>query len=68
MAGGQKELDRPLPAATSFVWGLGTVVSAVLGAGLRLTSLREYADSDMYPGLGDAALAIPSIYILAAQH
>jgi SAM-dependent methyltransferase len=63
----EQELDRPLPAKTSFVWGLGTVVSAVLGAGLRLTSLREYADSEGYPGLGDAALAIPAIYILAAQ-
>jgi SAM-dependent methyltransferase len=64
----EQELDRPLPAKTSFVWGLGTVVSAVLGAGLRLTSLREYADSELYPGLGDdAVLAIPSSYILAAQ-
>jgi SAM-dependent methyltransferase len=64
----ERELNRPLPASTSFVWGLGTVVSAVLGAGLRLTSLREYADPEMYPGLDDdAARAIPSIYILAAQ-
>jgi SAM-dependent methyltransferase len=63
----ERELDQPLPAKTSFVWGLGAVVSAVLGAGLRLTSLREYADPEGYPGLGDAASVIPAIYILAAR-
>jgi SAM-dependent methyltransferase len=64
----EQELDQPLPAATSFAWGLGAVVSAVLGAGLRLTSLREYPDSDLYPGLGETGLAIPAIYILAARY
>lgn len=64
----EQKLDRPLPSRTSFVWGMGAVVSAVIGAGLHLTSLREYADPEMYRGLrDDAALAIPSIYILAAQ-
>lgn len=60
-----KTIDIPVPTSTSFVWGLGEVVTAFLGAGLRLVHLREYPITEMYDGLTDAA-HIPAIYITAA--
>jgi SAM-dependent methyltransferase len=50
----------------SFVWSIGSVVSAVLAAGLTVRSLQEFAEADMYPGLGDAAGQIPATYLLTA--
>ena len=51
----------------SFVWGLGSVVEAVVGAGMVVERLTELPDPAMYPGLGDAAARIPAIYILSAR-
>ncbi|TCC59423.1 class I SAM-dependent methyltransferase [Kribbella pittospori] len=50
----------------SFVWSIGSVVSAVLAAGLTVRSLQEFAEADMYPGLGDGAGCIPATYLLTA--
>jgi SAM-dependent methyltransferase len=50
----------------SYVWSIGSVVTAVLEAGLTLKSLREFPDPDMYPGLGDQAVDIPATYLLVA--
>jgi 2-polyprenyl-3-methyl-5-hydroxy-6-metoxy-1,4-benzoquinol methylase len=50
----------------SFVWSIGSVVSAVLAAGLTLRSLQEFSVTDMYPGLGDGADRIPATYLLTA--
>jgi SAM-dependent methyltransferase len=60
------QLAADTGAANARVWGIGEVVSAVLGAGLTLTSLREYGDSAMYPGL-TASAHLPSTYIVTAE-
>ncbi|MFG1621583.1 class I SAM-dependent methyltransferase [Kribbella sp. NPDC049227] len=52
----------------SFVWSIGSVVSAVLAAGLTVRSLQEFAEADMYPGLGDGAGRIPATYLLTATN
>jgi SAM-dependent methyltransferase len=59
--------EDPLPEHTSFVWGIGSVVTALLAAGLRIIALEEFADPEMYPGLGPTADLIPSSYLLCAQ-
>lgn len=50
----------------SFVWSIGSVVTAVLAAGLTLRSLQEFPERGMYPGLGDQAAHIPATYLLTA--
>ncbi|MFC7625033.1 class I SAM-dependent methyltransferase [Microlunatus sp. GCM10028923] len=57
---------EPLPDHTSFVWSLGRVVTALLGAGLVIRSLEEYAQPELYDGLGPAADALPACYLLVA--
>jgi SAM-dependent methyltransferase len=52
---------------SSFVWSIGSVVTAVLDAGLSLRSFQEFPDRDMYPGLGDHATSIPATYLLTAE-
>ncbi|MBO0812569.1 MAG: AAA family ATPase [Microlunatus sp.] len=61
-----RTIGTPDVSHRSFVWGIGRVVTAVLDAGLTLTSLQEFGDPTMYPGLGDAADDLPAIYLLAA--
>jgi hypothetical protein len=51
----------------SFVWNLGSVVSAVLDAGLTIRSLREFPDDEMYAGLGAAKRSLPATYLLTAD-
>lgn len=58
--------DRNAPPLRSFLWSLGSVVTALLGAGLRIEALREAPASEMYDGLGDAAAALPAIYYVKA--
>lgn len=58
---------EPLPDHTSFVWSLGRVVTALLGAGLVVRSLEEYAQPELYDGLGPAAAALPAAYLLVAE-
>src|SRR5690606_17950123 len=50
---------EPLPDHVSFVWSLGAVVSALLEARLRLGLLREFAEPELYRGLGPEASACP---------
>lgn len=51
----------------SFIWGIGSVVSAVVDAGLIVRSLQEFPDREMYSGLGDQAMNIPATYLLTAS-
>jgi hypothetical protein len=50
----------------SYVWSIGRVVSAALAAGLRIRSLQEFPEVDMYPGLGVPASDLPATYLLSA--
>jgi SAM-dependent methyltransferase len=58
--------DRDAPPLRSFVWSLGSVVTALLGAGLRIDALHEAADRENYEGLGPAAAALPAVYYMKA--
>jgi SAM-dependent methyltransferase len=58
--------DRDAPPLQSFLWSLGSVVTALLDAGLRIDALRETPASEMYDGLGDAAAALPAVYYVKA--
>lgn len=60
-----RELPTPI-LSRSYVWNLGAVVSAVLGAGLRVRSLQEFAEPDMYAELGAQAGQLPARYLLTA--
>ncbi len=57
----------PLPVSTSFIWGLGEVVSALIQAGLQLETLQEFSQPDMYSGLGSGAAKIPASYLVSAR-
>jgi len=61
-----RRLGTPDVPHRSYVWNLGSVVTAALAAGLTLQSLQEFPDPDSYPGLGDRATYIPATYLLAA--
>jgi len=50
----------------SFVWPVGNVVTALIGAGLRITGLTEQPEADMYPGLGERAAWLPATYLVQA--
>jgi SAM-dependent methyltransferase len=58
--------DDPLPGHTSFVWNLGAVVTALIGAGLVINSLQEFPVREMYADLGADAEQIPAVYLLGA--
>jgi SAM-dependent methyltransferase len=60
--------DEPLPEHTSFVWNLGTVVTALISAGLVIDSLQEFPDMEMYADLGPDAEQIPAVYLLSATN
>jgi SAM-dependent methyltransferase len=62
-----RQLGTPDVPHRSFVWSIGSVVSAVLDAGLTLRSLHEFAEPEMYPGLGEAAASVPATYLLTAR-
>lgn len=48
----------------SFLWGIGTVVSALLRNDFRIVALTEVTDPPMYRGLGEAADCLPAVYRL----
>ncbi len=61
---GGRESDGPV--LRSFVRSLGSMVTALLNAGLRIDALEEHPDASNYAGLGPAAAAIPAVYYLKA--
>lgn len=61
---GGREPDGPV--LRSFVWSLGSMVTALLKAGLRIDALSEHADAENFVGLGPASVAIPAVYYLKA--
>jgi len=61
-----REIGSPTTAPLSYVWNLGSVVTAVLSAGLTLRSLQEFPDENNFPGLGASATHLPATYLLTA--
>lgn len=61
-----RSIGTPDVPHRSFVWSIGSVVTAVLAAGLTVRSLQEFPEPEMYPGLGDQAMHIPATYLLTA--
>lgn len=55
------------PPLQSFVWSLGSIVSALLAAGLRIDALHERPADEMYSALGPASSALPAVYYLKAS-
>lgn len=51
----------------SYLWGLGTVVTALLRNDFRIVALTEMPDPPMYRGLGEAADCLPAVYRLMAK-
>jgi SAM-dependent methyltransferase len=51
----------------SFVWGIGTVVSALIKHDFQIEALVELPYSDMFQGLGDAADCVPAVYRLMGK-
>lgn len=60
-----REIGAPQVPHRSYVWNLGTLVEAVLAAGLRIRSLSEFPVPEMYPG-SNAPTGIPATYLLTA--
>jgi SAM-dependent methyltransferase len=54
------------PRFSTFVWPVSEVVMALVQAGLRLDAFLESPEPDLYPGLGDAADALPAYYVIKA--
>ncbi|MEQ7127668.1 class I SAM-dependent methyltransferase [Actinopolymorpha sp. B11F2] len=61
-----RKIGTPDIPHRSFVWNIGSVVGAVLAAGLTVRSLQEFPAAEMYPGLGERASSIPATYLLTA--
>ena len=61
-----QSIGSPDISPQSFVWSLGRIVTALLGAGLTIQALQEYPHPEMYPGLGSAAARLPATYLLSA--
>ncbi|MFF5081400.1 class I SAM-dependent methyltransferase [Actinoplanes sp. NPDC000266] len=55
------------PEFSMFVWPVSDVVMALIGAGLRLDAFREGPEPSLYAGLGEAAGALPAIYVIKAS-
>lgn len=55
------------PPLRSFVWSIGSVVTALLNAGLRIDALHEDSAAENYAGLGPACTALPAVYYLKAS-
>jgi len=55
-----------VPEFRSFLWPVGDVVTALLGAGLRIDALVERPDPEMWSGLGDAGARLPATYLVRA--
>jgi len=50
-----------------FVWGIGTLVSALIRHDFRIAALLELPYPEMFPGLGEAANCVPAVYRLMAE-
>lgn len=61
-----RELGVPDAPHRSYVWSIGSVVTALIGAGLTIRSLQECPEAEMYPGMGEHAMYIPATYLLTA--
>lgn len=62
-----REIGNPDAVPISYVWNLGSVVTAVLKAGLTLRTLQESPDPESYPSLGARATQLPATYLLTAS-
>lgn len=51
----------------SFVWGIGTLVSALIRHDFQVVALVELPYPDMFRGLGDAADCVSAVYRLMGQ-
>ncbi len=58
--------ESDAPSLTSFVWPVADVVSAFIGAGLRIDALYELPEPELYRGLGAEAAYLPAIYVIKA--
>lgn len=61
-----REVGDPAEGSRSYVWNLGHVISAVLGAGLTVRSQKEFVGPDMCDSLGPLAANLPATYLLTA--
>jgi SAM-dependent methyltransferase len=50
-----------------FVWGIGTLVSALIRHEFRIVALLELPDAEMFRGLGEAAECVPAVYRLMGK-
>jgi ubiquinone/menaquinone biosynthesis C-methylase UbiE len=50
-----------------FIWGIGTVVSALIRHDFRIAALLELPKKEMFRGLGDAADCVPAVYRLLGE-
>jgi len=62
-----REIGVPDAVPISYVWNLSRVVTAVLDAGLRIRTLKEFPDAGSYPNLGAEATLLPATYLLTAS-
>jgi SAM-dependent methyltransferase len=51
----------------SYVWGIGTVVAALIRHDFRIAALVEFPHGEMFRGLGDAADCVPAVYRLMGE-
>ncbi|MEJ7902079.1 MAG: class I SAM-dependent methyltransferase [Thermomicrobiales bacterium] len=51
----------------SFIWGIGSVVSALIRHDFQILALLELPDPSMFRGLGDAAACVPAVYRLMGK-
>ncbi|MER7246678.1 class I SAM-dependent methyltransferase [Kribbella sp. NPDC000426] len=59
--------DNPdAPAFTAFIWPSSDIITALLAAGLTLTTFQEFPNPEMYAGLGPAASLLPATYLVKA--
>ena len=54
-------------ALQSFVWGIGTVVTALIRHDFQIVTLLELPKDEMFRGLGDAADCVPAVYRLMGK-
>lgn len=64
---GKAETSDAEDALHSFVWGIGTLVSALIRHDFQILALLELPDPEMFRGLGDAANCVPAVYRLMGE-
>lgn len=59
--------DNPdAPSFAAFIWPPSDILTALLAAGLTLTTFQESPAPELYTGLGPAADHLPATYLIAA--